>query len=85
MLRSTSHRLASDSSRSKPLPTAGADTLGQTHTGGGPLASHLPTTVLITDKGFLLSPCSSLGLCIHMGISFLFFFAVSFSSFLSYL
>ena len=39
---------------------------------------------LITEEGFLISPCYSLELCIKMGISFLFFFAFSFSSFLSY-
>ena len=41
--------------------------------------------VLITEEGFLISPCYSLELCIQMGISFLFSFAFSFSSFLSYL
>ena len=40
---------------------------------------------LITDEGFLISPRYSLELCIQMGISFLFSFAFSFSSFLSYL
>ena len=30
---------------------------------------------LITEEGFLLSPCYSLELCIQMGISFLFSFA----------
>ena len=40
---------------------------------------------LITKEGFLISPCYSLELCIQMGISFLFSFAFSFSSFLSYL
>ena len=39
---------------------------------------------LTTEEGFI-SPCYSLELCIQMGISFLFFFAISFSSFLSYL
>ena len=39
---------------------------------------------LITEEGFLNSSCSSLELCIQMGISFLFSFAFSFSSFLSY-
>ena len=39
---------------------------------------------LITEEGFLISPCYSLELCIQMGISFLFSFAFSFSSFLSY-
>ena len=39
---------------------------------------------LITKEGFLISPCYSLELCIQMGISFLFFFAFHFSSFLSY-
>ena len=38
---------------------------------------------LITEEGFLISPCYSLELCIQMGISFLFSFAFSFS-FLSY-
>ena len=40
---------------------------------------------LITEEGFLISPCYSLELCVQMGMSFLFFFAFSFSSFLSYL
>ena len=40
---------------------------------------------LITEEGFLISPCYSLELCIQMGISFLFFSAFSFSSFFSYL
>ena len=40
---------------------------------------------LITEKGFLIFLCNSLELCIQMGISFLFSFAFSFSSFLSYL
>ena len=40
---------------------------------------------LITEEVFLISPCYSLELCIHMDISFLFFFAFSFSSSLSYL
>ena len=35
---------------------------------------------LITEKGFLISPCYSLELCIQLGISFLFFFAFRFSS-----
>ena len=30
---------------------------------------------LITEEGFLISPCYSLGLCIQMGISFLFSFS----------
>ena len=34
---------------------------------------------LITEEGFLTSPCYSLELCIQMGISFLFSFAFSFS------
>ena len=51
----------------------------------------LPTLVflyffaLITEKGFLISLCYSLELCIIMGISFLFSFAFRLSSFLSYL
>ena len=36
--------------------------------------------VLITKKGFVISPCYSLELFIQMGISFLFSFAFSFSS-----
>ena len=38
--------------------------------------------VLITEDGFLISPCYSLGLCVQMSILFLFSFAFSFSSFL---
>ena len=38
---------------------------------------------LITEEGFLLSPCYSLELCIQMGIPFLFSFAFHFSSFLT--
>ena len=34
---------------------------------------------LITEQGFLISPCYSLELCIQMGTSFLFSFAYSFS------
>ena len=40
---------------------------------------------LITEEGFLISPCYSLELCIQMGGSFLFSFAFCFSSFLNYL
>ena len=40
---------------------------------------------LITEEGFLISPCYFLEVCIQMGISFLFSFAFHFSSFLSYL
>ena len=40
---------------------------------------------LITEEGFLISPCYSLELCIQLGISFPFSFAFHFSSFLSYL
>ena len=40
---------------------------------------------LITEEGFLISPCYSLELCIQIDISFLFSFTFSFSSFLSYL
>ena len=39
---------------------------------------------LITEEGFLISPCYSLELCIHMRVSFLFSFAFHFS-FHSYL
>ena len=39
---------------------------------------------LITEEGFLISPCYSLELRIQMGISFLFSFAFCFSSFHSY-
>ena len=35
---------------------------------------------LITEEGFLISPCYSLELCIQMGISFPFSFAFTFSS-----
>ena len=40
---------------------------------------------LITEGGFLTSPCYSLKLCIQVAISFLFSFAFRFSSFHSYL
>ena len=40
---------------------------------------------LITEEGFLICPCYSLELYIQMGVSFLFSFALNFSSFLSYL
>ena len=40
---------------------------------------------LITDKGFLISPCYYLELCIQMGISFLLFFTIHVFYFLSYL
>ena len=40
---------------------------------------------LITEEGFLISPCYSLELCIQMLISFLFSFAFHLSSFHSYL
>ena len=40
---------------------------------------------LITEEGFLISPCCSLELCIQMGLSFLSSFAFHFSSFHSYL
>ena len=40
---------------------------------------------LITEEGFLISPCSSLEPCIQMDIPFLSSFAFSFSSFLRYL
>ena len=39
----------------------------------------------IPGKGFLISPCYSLELCIQMGISFLFSFVFRLSSFHSYL
>ena len=39
---------------------------------------------LITQEGFLISPCYSLELCIQMDISFLFSFAFNFSYFLNY-
>ena len=38
---------------------------------------------LIAEEGFLISPRYSLELCIQMGVSFLFSFAFTFSSFLS--
>ena len=40
---------------------------------------------LIAKEGFLISPCYSLELCIQMDIYFLFSFAFSLSSVLSYL
>ena len=40
---------------------------------------------LISEEGFFISPCYSLELCIQTGISFLFSFAFSVSSFHSYL
>ena len=40
---------------------------------------------LITQKGFLFSPCYLLELCLQMGLSFLFSFVFCFSSFHSYL
>ena len=40
---------------------------------------------LITEEGFLITPCYSLELCIQMGISLLFSFAFHVSSFQSYL
>ena len=40
---------------------------------------------LITEEGFLISPCYSLELCIQMGIYFLFYFTFHFSSFHNYL
>ena len=40
---------------------------------------------LIAEKGFLISPCYSLELCIQMLLSFLFSFVFHFSYFLSYL
>jgi len=40
---------------------------------------------LITEEGFLISPCYSLELCIQMGISFLFSFAFRLPSFHGYL
>ena len=42
-------------------------------------------SALITEEGFLISPCYSLELCIQMGISFLFSFPFCFSSFHRYL
>ena len=39
---------------------------------------------LITEEGILISPCSSSELGILMGVSILFSFAFSFSSFLCY-
>ena len=40
---------------------------------------------LITQEGFLISPCYSLELCIQMGVSFFFSFAFHVFSFFSYL
>ena len=39
---------------------------------------------LITEEGFLISPCYSLELCVQMDIFFLFFFVFCFSYFLIY-
>ena len=39
---------------------------------------------LITEEGFLVSPCYSLELCIQVGLSFLFSSAFCFSYFHSY-
>ena len=47
--------------------------------------SNYRTIALISEEGFLISPCHSLELCIQMGISFPFSFAFRFSSFHSYL
>ena len=54
--------------------------------------SSLPNSIvslyffaLITEEGFLISPCYSLELCIQLDIYFPLFFAFRFSSFLSYL
>ena len=44
-------------------------------------AAFLYFLALITEEGFLVSPCYSLELCIQMGISFLFSFSFSFSFF----
>ena len=40
---------------------------------------------MITEEGFLISPCYSLEFCIQMGLSFLFSFAFRVFCFLSYL
>ena len=40
---------------------------------------------LITEEGFIISPCYDVELCIQVGISFLFSFDFCFSSFCSYL
>ena len=40
-------------------------------------------SALITEEGFLISPCYSLELCIQVDISFLLSFAFHFASFLS--
>ena len=50
-----------------------------------PSVVFLYFSALITEEGFLISPCYSLELCIQMGISFLFSFAFRFPSFHSYL
>ena len=42
----------------------------------------LSHSFLITEKGFLISPCYSLELCIQTGIFFLFSFAFHFPSFI---
>ena len=45
---------------------------------------YLYSFTLITEEGFLISPCDSLELCIQMLMLFLFSFAFCFSSFHSY-
>ena len=50
-----------------------------------PILLFSSASALITEEGFLFSPCYSLKLCIQMGISFCFSFAFRFSSFHSYL
>ena len=50
-----------------------------------PASLALAGRFLIAEEGFLISPCYSLEFCIHTGISFLFSFAFSFLSLLSYL
>jgi len=47
--------------------------------------SRIRLFALIAKEGFLISPCCSLKLCIQMLISFVFPFAVRYSSFHSYL
>ena len=47
--------------------------------------NRISGTTAISGAVFLINPCSSLELCIQMGISFLFPFCFSFSSFPSYL
>ena len=70
------------------LPSMGSHRVGHDWSDLAASPSHsivfLYFFALITEEGFLISPCYSLELCIQFGLSFPFFLAC-FSSFLSYL